>query len=101
MEFVALGLKQAFFKRVVFPETKRPVVVDAHMGAENEVVAVADDGDFQSGQTAFAVANGQRVQQGLRRMFVCSVAGVDDSGFDDFGDFLIELPNSSVNYRND
>ena len=42
---------------------------------------VAEDGDIQVFEGTFAIANGKRVQQPLRRMLVRAVAGVDHGNF--------------------
>ncbi len=39
---------------------------------------VAEDSDIEAGERTFAVTDGQRVEQALRRMLVSAVAGVDD-----------------------
>jgi len=50
-----------------------------NIGASHAAVRnVAENGDIQIGKRAFAVANGESIEQALRRMFVSAVAGVDD-----------------------
>ena len=44
-------------------------------GMEN----VADDRDLQTGDASLSFTDGQSVEQGLRRVFVRAVSGVDDA----------------------
>ena len=48
------------------------------------VAYVADDGDFQSFDLLFMLADRHCVEQCLRRMLICSVTGVDNRGTADF-----------------
>ena len=43
---------------------------------------VAENGDIQIRERAFAVANGEGIQQALRRMLVSAVARVDDGNIE-------------------
>ena len=38
---------------------------------------IAENGDIQIFYRAFAVADGQRIQQSLRRMFMCAITRID------------------------
>ena len=49
---------------------------------------VADDRDFQPRDPTFIVTDGQRVEEGLRRVFMRAVARVDHCGMDDFCDLM-------------
>jgi hypothetical protein len=46
--------------------------------SDTAVLEVAEDGDIEVVDFAEAIANGERVEQSLRGMFVRAVAGVDD-----------------------
>ena len=61
--------------RAEFREAKN---IRARDAAEQNV---ADDHDVQSGDRAFLLANGVKIEQCLRRMFVRAIAGVDHTGF--------------------
>ena len=50
-----------------------------NIGAGDAAVEdVAQDGEVPAFELAFAVANGERIEQRLRGMFVRAVAGIDD-----------------------
>jgi hypothetical protein len=49
---------------------------------------VAEDGDLEAVDDSFALADGERVEERLRRVFVRAVAGVDDAGVADAGELL-------------
>ena len=46
------------------------------------VLDVADDRDLEAGDAALALADGERVEQRLRRVLVRAVAGVDHPGLE-------------------
>ena len=49
---------------------------------------VADDHDVQAGDRAFPFADRVKIEQGLGRMFVRAVAGVDHAGLQALGEKL-------------
>ena len=56
-----------------------------NVGAGNAAVQnVADNRNFQTCESSFALFNREQIQQGLRGVRVCSVAGVDYYGLDGF-----------------
>ena len=58
---------------------QRPDVGAGHPAVEN----VAQNGDVEPFDLPFPFANGKRVEQGLRGMFMGAVAGVDDAGVEE------------------
>ena len=54
-----------------------------NVGAGNAaVLKVAEDGDVEVVDFAESVADGERIEEALRGMLVCAVAGVDDGNIE-------------------